>query len=486
MSEASKSHRADCPHAASWPLLIETAAFALYFFTWKLCMAVTLARVPRLAEVGVLGSAYALLLAFTGLGYVLFWVVRSYLPSPKERKSLATVVLAFCFGGSIVMMTTQRIEILLAASCVTVLALGYTGGGIHYGFSLVSSDSEFSGRALGIGMGASSLLQYAVEAMGLTPVAFVICVVLSLLTIMWFATRPAKRWRRDQDSTAKQAPTVGRRPITILVIAAVAMTLDYGLLDSVLVWKYASGKIVTAGLSKIVNALSLPLVGALFDLKKGNLRSLITVCAMFLIAVATPAAAEAEWVGVATVMAGVYGAFYVMYLSATFMRIAPDTSRPEVIASVGRVVSCLMGAAGALFARPFFESCGVVATVGVSCLLSIICLLVLLRDIAWGVTKGLGGEDGVAFGGGLPRPSGPSREEALDTYIEKLGLTAREAQVCGLLLSTDLGVQEIADELFISRRVAQRHIASIYEKAGVTTRLGLYRDFDAWFDEGAN
>lgn len=187
------------------------------------------------------------------------------------------------------MMTTQRIEILLAASCVTVLALGYTGGGIHYGFSLVSSDSEFSGRALGIGMGASSLLQYAVEAMGLTPVAFVICVVLSLFTIMWLATRPAKRWRRDQDSAAKQAPTVGRRPITILVIAAVAMTLDYGLLDSVLVWKYASGKIVTAGLSKIVNALSLPLVGALFDLKKGNLRSLLTVCAMFLIAVATPA-----------------------------------------------------------------------------------------------------------------------------------------------------------------------------------------------------
>lgn len=485
MSETSKSHRADCPHAASWPLLIETTAFTLYFFTWKLCMAVTLARAPRLAEVGVLGSAYALLLAFTGLGYVLFWVAHSYLPSPKERKSLAAVVLAFCFGGSIVMMTTQRIEILLAASCVTILALGCIGGGIHYGFSLVSYGSEFSGRALGIGMGVSSLLQYVVEAMGLTPVVFVICVVLSLFTIMWLATRPAKRWGREQDPAAKQAPVVGRRPITILVVAAVAMTLDYGLLDSVLVWKYASGEILTAGLSKIVNALSLPLVGVLFDLKKGNLRSLITVCAMFLIAVATSAAEEDEWVGVATVMAGVYGAFYVMYLSASFMRIAPDTSRPEVIASVGRAVSCFVGAIGALTARPFFESCGVVATVGVSCLLSIGCLLVLLRDIAWGVTKGLG-EDGVAFGGGLPRPSGPSREEALDTYIEKLALTAREAEVCGLLLSTDLGVQEIADEIFISRRVAQRHIAAIYEKAGVTTRLGLYRDFDAWFDEAAN
>ena len=294
MSEANKSHRTGFPHVPSWPLLIETAAFALYFFTWKLCMAVTLARAPRLAEVGVLGSAYALLLAFTGLGYVLFWVAHSYLPSPKERKSLAAVVLAFCFGGSIVMMTTQRIEILLAASCVTILALGCIGGGIHYGFSLVSYGSEFSGRALGIGMGVSSLLQYVVEAMGLTPVVFVVCVVLSLFTIMWLATRPAKRWGREQDSAAKQAPVVGRRPITILVVAAVVMTLDYGLLDSVLVWKYASGEILTAGLSKIVNALSLPLVGVLFDLKKGNLRSLITVCAMFLIAVATSAAEEDE------------------------------------------------------------------------------------------------------------------------------------------------------------------------------------------------
>mgnify|MGYP002769612620 FL=1 len=51
------------------------------------------------------------------------------------------------------------------------------------------------------------------------------------------------------------------------------------------------------------------------------------------------------------------------------------------------------------------------------------------------------------------------------------------------LLTTDLGVQEIADGLFVSRRVAQRHISAIYEKAGVTTRVGLYREFDAWFGE---
>ena len=76
-----------------------------------------------------------------------------------------------------------------------------------------------------------------------------------------------------------------------------------------------------------------------------------------------------------------------------------------------------------------------------------------------------------------------TREEALVLYAEKIGLTAREGEVYTALLTTDLGVQEIADGLFVSRRVAQRHISAIYEKAGVTTRVGLYREFDAWFDE---
>ena len=79
-------------------------------------------------------------------------------------------------------------------------------------------------------------------------------------------------------------------------------------------------------------------------------------------------------------------------------------------------------------------------------------------------------------------PALPSRKEALALYAEKIGLTAREGEVYTALLTTDLGVQEIADGLFVSRRVAQRHISAIYEKAGVTTRVGLYREFDAWFD----
>lgn len=464
-------------------LFIEVASFCLYFFTWKLCMSITLGRTPRLADPGVIGNVYAILLAFTGLGYVLFWVAGSYLSGSMEKRTAIAAAMSLCVTGAIGMVATLRLPGFLIASSVTILALGYIGAGVHYGFSLVSHESAVSGRALGIGMGVASLLQYLVEALGMTPAAFVICVALSAIVILWLAGRPARRWLYVRRPSPQQASGVSKRSIVLLAVAAAAMTLDYGLLDGVLVWNYASGNIISTGLSKIVYSLSLPFVGVLFDLKKGRLRSLITICAMFLVAAAVPAAETPEGIPAATFIAGIYGSFYVMYLSASFMRAAPKTSCPEIVASMGRAISCLVGALGALFARPLFESLGVVVTVTVSCLLSVVCLLVLVRDIAWGITENLDEEKAGIDGGLNQTPALPSREEALALYAEKIGLTAREGEVYKSLLTTDLGVQEIADGLFVSRRVAQRHISAIYEKAGVTTRVGLYREFDAWFDE---
>lgn len=470
-------------HYFSRELFIEVASFSLYFFTWKLCMSVTLGRTPRLAEPGVIGNVYAILLAFTGLGYVLFWVAGSYLSGSMERRTAAAAAMSFCVTGAIGMVATLRLPGFLIASSVTILALGYIGAAVHYGFSLVSCESAVSGRALGIGMGVASLLQYFVEALGMTPTVFVICVALSAIVILWLAGRPARQWLYDPQSSTQQVSGVSRRSIILLAVAAAAMTLDYGLLDGVLVWNYANGNIISTGLSKIVYSLSLPLVGVLFDLKKGHLRSLITICAMFLVAAAVPAAETPEGMPAATFIAGIYGSFYVMYLSASFMRVAPKTSCPEIVAGMGRAISCLVGALGALFARLLFESLGVVVTVTVSCLLSIVCLLVLVRDIAWGITEDLDEEKAGVGDALIQELSLPSREEALALYAEKIGLTAREREVYESLLTTDFGVQEIADGLFVSRRVAQRHISAIYEKAGVTTRVGLYREFDAWFDE---
>lgn len=56
-------------------------------------------------------------------------------------------------------------------------------------------------------------------------------------------------------------------------------------------------------------------------------------------------------------------------------------------------------------------------------------------------------------------------------------MTPRETEVLEKLLTTEESVQEIADSLYISRRMLQRYIASIYEKTEAKTRIGLYQSY---------
>ena len=66
-----------------------------------------------------------------------------------------------------------------------------------------------------------------------------------------------------------------------------------------------------------------------------------------------------------------------------------------------------------------------------------------------------------------------NRKPDLEEFIRKYELTDREKDVFYELLKPEAKVEQMAEELFISRRTLQRHISSIYEKCGVSSRVGL-------------
>ena len=76
-----------------------------------------------------------------------------------------------------------------------------------------------------------------------------------------------------------------------------------------------------------------------------------------------------------------------------------------------------------------------------------------------------------------------SPQERLRLYARCCSLTPRETEVLEKLLLTEEGVQEIADGLFISRRVLQRYISSIYEKTGTKSRIGLFQNYTKYIAE---
>lgn len=73
-----------------------------------------------------------------------------------------------------------------------------------------------------------------------------------------------------------------------------------------------------------------------------------------------------------------------------------------------------------------------------------------------------------------------TREEVIQAYAKHYGFTPRESEVFEKLISTEDGNQQIADSLYISRRVLQRYIAAIYEKTDTKSRIGLFQNFIAF------
>lgn len=62
------------------------------------------------------------------------------------------------------------------------------------------------------------------------------------------------------------------------------------------------------------------------------------------------------------------------------------------------------------------------------------------------------------------------RTAAVPDELERLGLTAREAEVLRLV-ADGLSNSQIAEQLFISRKTASVHVSNILAKLGVSTRV---------------
>ena len=60
---------------------------------------------------------------------------------------------------------------------------------------------------------------------------------------------------------------------------------------------------------------------------------------------------------------------------------------------------------------------------------------------------------------------------------DSCAFTPREREVFEKLMTTEDDLQCIADSLYISRRMVQRYVTSIYEKTETKTRLGLFQRY---------
>lgn len=451
--------------------LLCAICFALCFFAFMLTEAFINERCAVILGSSAVNPVYTFGLVCTGLGFFSFSLLRRLCKKEKSRKTAQTILGILCIGAALVLLFADHPALFLTSSAAALLLTGHISGCVYYNTAMYFAASRYMGRLIGTGMGVAILLQFVVQNLIPQSVTFIISIILSVAFVMYFVITVPKDWILENPLPYSSDAKKDFKKTLLLIVAVVLMSLVAGMIDSVLTAFNAEKSYDIYGGVRLFYALGLILAGVLADIRERKYLPLSTVCTILLSSVCMFFLSNEVSYFAGTALMYLYSGFYVIFLTVMFLDFAPKSSRPELWAGMGRIVRSFTVAATVLPAFNIYGAVGTTVLAVVSCLLSILILLVLLPYLSNAAVSLKPTEELIS---GSPELS---PQERLKLFAQYCSLTPRETEVLEKLLTTEDGVQEIADNLYISRRMLQRYIASIYEKTETKTRLGLFQSY---------
>lgn len=434
--------------------------FGIYFFVFLLTESLINERAVTVFGASNVNYVYSIGLIFTALGYFAFSIIKK-----ESDKRISTIFETLAFVSII---GTTRINAslpFLLFSYICLFSLGYIGGLIHFETSLELTKRNFP-LYLGISSMFGIVLQFVTQNIGLTNNGYLI-VIESFLVFIVLLSMYSKRATSENESIQLSKITISVR--TWVYIASVAiMSIILGFQDSIIVIKNANGELELFSYVRLFYAFGLLVAGIIANIKNRIYLPLASGCAMTLSVLSMSFLRDTNTLyNVSMGIMYFYCGFYVMFMTVMFMELGIRRNNPRLYAGLGRIVRCVTTCIVVLITTVLSSFISESIYTILSCILSIGLLVFMALSGILVPEKATKKENGIL-----------SNEVQLVGKLNELytryGFTPKEVETFEKLVTTEMGVQEIADEMGISRRVLQRHISAIYEKTGTKTRAGLF------------
>lgn len=453
-------------------MIWQSVCFALCFFSFMMAEAMTNSRANELLGAERVNTVYAIGLLCTGVGFLSFSALRRLFKNERVRKAVICIIGIACIVSCCVFLTTNHIGLFALFAGLALVSCGHIGGCVYYHHAMTFLGSQYIGRATGIGMSLAILVQILIHNFAMQKAAFMSSIAISILLVLFIIFRLPKDWMLENPLPYSSENKTDKKTAGILIAAVALMSLVSGTMDAVITFFDAAGELNVYYGVRLFYALGLLAAGFLADMQNKKYLPLATACIILLSSASTAllGSKAGSYTGIALMY--LYSGFYVIFFTVMFCDFAPKTKHPELWAGMGRVVRCVFVSLTVMPVMQIYKAAGSAALVVISCALSIVLLLVLLPFIVSALKK----EPEI-------QAETPSHEELMQRFAKLYALTPRETEVLEKLLSTEEGVQEIADGLFISRRVLQRYISSVYEKTGTKSRIGLFQNYTKYIAE---
>ena len=348
------------------------------------------------------------------------------------------------------------------------LVLGLLGSLIHYLFWSLVADRDCLARLVGLSYGLGILLQFVnnnLAGLQTIEVWILSSSLLGLLAILPKAeslscNAPAESPSHEKANRKQVASGV------LLALLIVLMACIFSTLDNAVTLRHGSDANIGQW-PRLLLAASGLIAGFLFDIQKRKYMTVMMYCIMLLSVICVVVLKLGGSFLIGLLVFYFSAGFFAVFFTTCFLDFACRMPNPLPWTGMGRAMNNVSAAllTNGSVALLVSDSSGLVAIVLTLGLFVAVSVIISLYT-AW-----------MTAPSDLPQepPTAPDPQEAFRILSDTLALTPREIEVFDKLVNSEESIQEIADTLYLSRRTCQRHIASIYEKAGVKSRLGLYQ-----------
>ncbi len=401
-----------------------------------------------------------------GLGFMSYPLSRKIFTTVETRRQaflvLGILLLAYIFMVFGSMQAGNLVSYLLMLGGEAFL-MGHLSGYVFFYMAILLQGDYFLGRILGIALAIGVVLQNIVQhfmSQVVETAALTLAItIVGMMLVLWRA--PHGMVFENPLPYEKNPPMFPRQGV-LGIFSVLFMAVLSALMDVRLTYLNAHEVLDEADWPRLFFALGLLLAGYLADIGRHRYLSLAATCSSVFCLPAIVWLLNGTSYNFVLCLSYAYGGFFVLYVMVFFLEIAPRTKEPALWVIMGRFVYCSANGLILSMAPKFRQFLAgnelmIVSTILVMALF-VLCYLQGQPQIAVEIGKEKVGKV----------PLNPIERFAVD-----FAFTPREAEVFELLLDDKLTIQEIADKLFISRRVCQRYLTNMYEKTGTKTRLNL-------------
>ena len=433
----------------------------------------------------------SVILLASAVGLLIYALIERYVGSKIKQIIIITLHIVEVAALAAIILCSGKL--ILLYGIIFFIVCGVMGGRVYHDVSRDYTDRKHLTVIVGISYALGLLLQYInynlIDNVILRMVMFSLAIV--ALAVILFLARDEyaeadtymvdERNKTDcKEKCDETTPDSGSVAVA-LVMVVLLMTFIFSALDNVVTVVHAEGGADVGQWPRLFLALSGVAAGFLFDIKDQRFMNQMMYCVTVLSVIAMLIIEFGGAFIIGLIVFYLAAGFFVVYFTTGFINVSYGMRWSALWSGAGRAVNNIGAGIVGIISYMLIDSPGImVMSVVVILLLVLISIAVfVLENLQKGQYRRYDEEKVTKSA----ENSNARVEVDFECFADAHHLTGREREVLQKLLVSDGSVQDIADELYISRASLYRHISSMNEKTGTKTRVGLIQYYYGWHEE---